>query len=63
MVQPIVPDVYVRSGPDGGFIVELNSDTLPKIFVNQRYHAELSKNARADSAKSYLAENCSSRPG
>src|SRR3954470_14344027 len=59
-VQPIVPDVYVRSGPDGGFIVELNSDTLPKILVNQRYHAELSKNARADSAKSYLAENLQS---
>ena len=60
MVQPIVPDVYVRSGPDGGFIVELNSDTLPKILVNQRYHAELSKNARADSAKNYLAENLQS---
>src|SRR6266446_8859439 len=60
MVQPIVPDVYVRSGPDGGFIVELNSDTLPRILVNQRYHAELSKNARADSAKSYLAENLQS---
>jgi len=59
-VQPIVPDVYVRPGPDGGFIVELNSDTLPKILVNQRYHAELSKNARADSAKSYLAENLQS---
>ena len=42
-VQPIVPDVYVRSGPDGGFIVELNSDTLPKILVNQRYHAELTE--------------------
>jgi RNA polymerase sigma-54 factor len=59
-VQPIVPDVYVRSGPDGGYIVELNSDTLPKILVNQRYHAELSKNAKADSAKSYLAENLQS---
>ena len=59
-VQPIVPDVYVRSGPDGGFIVELNSDTLPKILVNQRYHAELSRNARADNAKSYLAENLQS---
>jgi len=59
-VQPIVPDVYVRSGPDGGFIVELNSDTLPKILVNQRYHAELSKNAKAESAKTYLAEHLQS---
>jgi RNA polymerase sigma-54 factor len=59
-VQPIVPDVYVRPGPDGGFIVELNSDTLPKILVNQRYHAELSRSAKADSAKTYLAEHLQS---
>src|SRR5438132_8429987 len=59
MVQPIVPDVFVRPGPDGGFIVDLNSDTLPKILVNQRYHAELAKNA-TESAKSYLAENMQS---
>ena len=28
MVQPIVPDVFVRPRPDGGWLVELNSDTL-----------------------------------
>jgi RNA polymerase sigma-54 factor len=60
MVQPIVPDVYVRTGPDGNFIVELNSDTLPKVLVNQRYHAELVKNAANESAKTYLAENLQS---
>ena len=60
MVQPIVPDVFVRTGPDGGFIVELNSDTLPKVLVNQRYHAELSKSAKTESAKTYLAENLQS---
>ena len=32
LVQPIVPDVFVRPGPDGGYIVELNSDTLPKVL-------------------------------
>src|SRR5215470_172078 len=40
LVQPIVPDVFVRPGPDGGFIVELNSDTLPKVLVNQSYLAD-----------------------
>ena len=34
-VQPIVPDVFVRPGPSGGFTIELNSDTLPKVLVNQ----------------------------
>jgi RNA polymerase sigma-54 factor len=56
IVQPIVPDVFVRPGPDGGWLVELNSDTLPKVLVNQRYHSEVSRTARNDNEKSYLAE-------
>jgi len=56
LVQPIVPDVFVRPGPDGGFIIELNSDTLPKVLVNQRYHTELAKTAKKEKDKSYLAD-------
>jgi len=55
-VQPIVPDVFVRPGPDGGWLVELNSDTLPKVLINQGYYAEVSRTARKDSDKTYLAE-------
>jgi RNA polymerase sigma-54 factor len=56
VVQPIVPDVMVRSGPDGSWRVELNSDTLPKVLINQRYYAQVSTGARNDKDKSYLAE-------
>jgi RNA polymerase sigma-54 factor len=56
LVQPIVPDVFVRSGPDGGFLVDLNSDTLPKVLLNQSYHAEVAKTAKSDKDKSYLAD-------
>jgi RNA polymerase sigma-54 factor len=56
LVQPIVPDVYVRPGPDGGFLVDLNSDTLPKVLVNQSYHAEVVKTAKSDKDKTYLAD-------
>jgi RNA polymerase sigma-54 factor len=56
MVQPIVPDVFVRPGPDGGWLVELNSDTLPKVLVNQSYYGEVSKTAKENGAKAYLAE-------
>ncbi len=38
--QTMVPDVYVRPGPDGGWHVELNSDTLPRVLVNQTYYTE-----------------------
>jgi len=56
VVQPIVPDVLVRSAPDGTWRVELNSDTLPKVLINQRYYAQVSKGTRNDKDKSYLAE-------
>jgi RNA polymerase sigma-54 factor len=56
VVQPIVPDVFVRPAPNGAWIVELNSDTLPKVLVNQSYYAEVSATARRDTEKSYLNE-------
>ena len=56
IVQPIVPDVFVRAAPDGEWLVELNSDTLPKVLVNQTYYSKVSATARRDSEKSYLAD-------
>ena len=48
LVQPIVPDVFVRAAPDGSWQIELNSDTLPKVLISQRYHAQVSKTTRND---------------
>jgi RNA polymerase sigma-54 factor len=56
VVQPIVPDVFVHPGPDGGWLVELNADTLPKVLVNQNYYAQIIKTARGDKEKSYLTD-------
>jgi RNA polymerase sigma-54 factor len=56
LVQPIVPDVFVRAAPDGAWLVELNSDTLPKVLVNQSYYAKVSATARRDAEKSYIAD-------
>jgi RNA polymerase sigma-54 factor len=55
-MQPIVPDVFVRPGPDGSWLVELNSDTLPKVLINQIYYSQVSRTAKKDTEKSYLAE-------
>jgi RNA polymerase sigma-54 factor len=54
--QTVVPDVYVRPGPDGGWHVELNSETLPRVLVNQSYYTELSKTIRKDGDKSYFSD-------
>jgi RNA polymerase sigma-54 factor len=55
-VQPVVPDVIVREGPDGGWAIELNSDTLPRLLVNARYFAKVSAHARDKDSKTYLTE-------
>jgi len=56
LVQPIVPDVLVRAAPDGSWQVELNSDTLPKVLINQRYYTQVAKGTRNDKDKSYIAD-------
>ncbi|HET7850449.1 MAG TPA: RNA polymerase factor sigma-54 [Pseudolabrys sp.] len=55
-VQPVVPDVFVRAAPDATWQVELNSDTLPKVLINQRYYTQISRTTRSDKEKSYIAE-------
>lgn len=55
-VQPVVPDVFVKEGPDGAWHVELNSETLPRLLVNSRYYAKVNTNARDKDAKNYLAD-------
>jgi len=56
VVQPIVPDVFVRLGPEGNWQVELNSDTLPKLLINQRYYAQVCKCTNGEQEKSYIAD-------
>lgn len=53
----IEADVFVRQSPDGGWAVELNTDTLPRVLVNNRYMAEISRAAKGDeTAKEFVSE-------
>ncbi len=56
VIQSVTPDIYVRAGPDGAWAVELNSDALPRLLMNQRYYAEVSRAARKDADKQFLSE-------
>ncbi len=53
--QTIVPDIYVRPGADGAWSVELNSDALPKVLMNTRYHAQVSRKAMGEDDKLFLS--------
>ena len=55
--QTITPDVLMRRGPDGTWLVELNSDTLPRVLVDTRYFAQVSVAAKSREEKTYLTEN------
>ena len=54
--QTVVPDVFIRAAPDGSWLVDLNPDTLPRVLVNQTYHARVSRAARNDVDKAFIAE-------
>jgi RNA polymerase sigma-54 factor len=54
--QPITPDVLMRSKGGGGWVIELNPETLPRVLVNNSYYAEISKGARTKQDKQYIVE-------
>lgn len=55
--EPVVPDVIVTAAPDGGWAVELNPDTLPRVLVDNAYFAEVSAVAKDPKDKEFLT-NC-----
>jgi RNA polymerase sigma-54 factor len=55
-IQPVVPDVTVRAAADGGWHIELNSEVLPRLLVNQTYAAYVSKSRVNDADRSFVSQ-------
>jgi len=55
-VHTIVPDVLVIPAHEGGWRVELNNETLPRVLVNQSYYATVSGASRKDEDRAFLVE-------
>jgi RNA polymerase sigma-54 factor len=51
-----VPDVFVRPAPDGGWSVELNSETLPRVMVDNNYHVELRSLATGGEERCFISD-------
>ncbi|MFP4098528.1 MAG: RNA polymerase factor sigma-54 [Alphaproteobacteria bacterium] len=54
VVQTAIPDVLMRKMPKnlgGGWRVELNHETLPKVLINQEYYTQVSNNAARNKNK------------
>ena len=56
-VQPMIPDIFVRQKRDGGWAIELNTQTLPRVLVNKQYYTEVAAaSAKDETAKTFLSE-------
>lgn len=51
----VTPDVFVRQ-TRGGFSVELNQETLPRLLVNRRYYQELKSGPQDKASRAWLSE-------
>ena len=56
LAQPVIPDIIMRPQPGGDWMIELNSETLPRVLVNTRYYARITKDAKKKEEKDYLSE-------
>lgn len=56
VAQPVTPDVLVRRQP-GGWSIELNSETLPRVLVNNQYYTRICNIAADKKEKEYI-DNC-----
>ena len=56
VAQAVTPDVSVRRKAGGGWVVEVNSNALPQVLVNNRYFTEISQQATRQEDKEYIAE-------
>jgi len=56
LAQPVVPDILMRAQPEGGWVLELNAETLPRVLVNNSYYARIRQATRSKAEKDYLTE-------
>jgi RNA polymerase sigma-54 factor len=55
-ISPVIPDVSVRAAPNGSWVVELNSDALPRLLMNNSYVATVTRGVQSADDKTFLSE-------
>ncbi len=56
VVATVEPDVFIRETAHGGWAVELNTDTLPRVLVNNRYFSEICGPNADDTTREFMTE-------
>jgi RNA polymerase sigma-54 factor len=55
-IQAVVPDIMVWRRQDGSWSIELNNEQLPRLLVNQQYHASILPRTQVKAERDYLNE-------
>ncbi len=54
-LSPVVPDVLLRRGADGSWLLELNHETLPRVLVNHGFYARVAPRSGKED-RGFIAE-------
>ncbi|MFZ1964170.1 MAG: RNA polymerase factor sigma-54 [Roseiarcus sp.] len=57
---PAIPDVFVVAAPDHSWRVELNSEALPRVLVNETYATRIKRGALREEDRQFLSSNLQS---
>jgi RNA polymerase sigma-54 factor len=57
---PAIPDVFVTAAPDQSWRVELNSEALPRVLVNEVYAARIRSGGAREADKQYISTHLQS---
>jgi RNA polymerase sigma-54 factor len=60
VAQPVIPDILMRPHADGGWQVDLNTETLPRVLVNRQYFSRISRSARDKKDQEYITDQLNS---
>ncbi len=56
VATPVIPDVLMRSAGNGNWHLELNSEALPRVLVNEDYVAQIGSGLRDREERSFMSE-------
>jgi len=54
-LRPIIPDVLMRRGADGGWLIEINPETMPRVLVNRSFYVKVVPGAPSE-ARAFITE-------
>lgn len=52
----VIPDLLLRKNKNGAYTVELNNEALPRVLINNHYHAQISKTAKSKQDVEFISQ-------